>query len=101
MDRKHCQNGAQRIDNSKASASNPTREQLQYIVDKLSMKNDRLSRQYHELLEEKHVVLVEAKKLRDENQVLEDKLEGQSTRIYYLYQRIEELELVLREKLNV
>ena len=96
MDSRHTQNGAQRIDHSRASASNVT-------VDLLRMENDRLRRQCHELDEEKHAVLVEARKLADENHVLKVKVEKKSSIIHHLYQKTEELELandVLRQQLN-
>ena len=109
MDSRHSQNGAQRIDHSRASASNvtynqnPTREELQHTVDLLRMENDRLRRQCHELDEEKHAVLVEARTLADENHVLKVKVEKKSSIIHHLYQKTEELELVndvLRQQLN-
>lgn len=96
MDSRHSQNGAQRIDHSRASASNVT-------VDLLRMENDRLRRQCHELDEEKHAVLVEARTLADENHVLKVKVEKKSSIIHHLYQKTEELELandVLRQQLN-
>ena len=100
MDRRLCQNGAQRIDQSRTSASNveynqnPTREQLQHMVDQLCMENDRLRRQCHEFGEEKHAMLVEVSTLKDENQVLKVQVEKQSFHIHRLYQKTEELELV-------
>ena len=96
MDSRHSQNGAQRIDHSRASASNVT-------VDLLRMENDRLRRQCHELDEEKHAVLVEARTHADENHVLKVKVEKKSSIIHHLYQKTEELELandVLRQQLN-